>query len=168
MKKKIANAVFIIVIIVICIFICIKNRSNINFYDTNILQLLTFALTACISFFFVQYLTDKRRKIDCIDHVISDIENMINNDNDLFSINNETLLKQEAIANRIKYISENGFKEIESDIDYIENEFNELRELYGNHNSSEENLSSIKADLMRHKSHISSRCVKVHLKLFNI
>ncbi|MEG2440987.1 MAG: hypothetical protein RSB37_05720, partial [Acetivibrio sp.] len=65
-------------------------------------------------------------------------------------------------------ISENGFKEIQDDMNYIEAEFNELRELYGNHKSTDDELNSIREDLSRHKIRISSRCTKVKLRLFNI
>ncbi len=156
---------FICCIAIISIILIWKNCKTIDFYEANLLQILTFILATMISFSFVQHRTDKRRKVDCIEHIIIEIQNLINNSEILFSLEREALILQSLIANKIKYLKEKGFSQTTPDIDYISSEFEELRSLYANHI---QDLDTIKEDLNRHKINISTKCDKVRLTLYEL
>ena len=168
MKIKTKDIIFLIIIAIILGFIVYKNIHNDNFWDTNIIQLLTLMLTSIISFFFVQHLTDKRRKIDCIEHIIVEIQHTIENDETIFSFNKTALSMQASIGNRLKHLKEHSFCKVQSDINYVYDEYTELRELYSNHNQNVESLESIKTDMQRHIHNISDKCDKIRLALYEI
>jgi hypothetical protein len=166
--KKAFSVFFIGCIALISIILIWKNCNTNDFYEANLLQILTFILATMISFSFVQHRTDKRRKVDCIEHIIIEIQNLINNNEILFSLEREALILQSSIANKIKYLKEKGFSQTTPDIDYISSEFEELRSLYANHKQSTQDLDTIKEDLNRHKINISTKCDKVRLTLYEL
>lgn len=168
MKIKTKDIIFVIIVVCISVFIAYKNIHNKNFWDTNIIQILTLMLTSIISFFFVQHLTDKRRKIDCIEHIIVEIQHTISNDELIFSANKTAISIQVSIGNRLKHLKDNSFCQVQSDIDYVYNEYIELRELYSNHSQNAESLESIQADMQRHIHNISDKCDKIRLALYEI
>lgn len=161
--------------IIICIPVClvsivmiVKNYMNKLFWSASLLQILTFSFTVILSFMIVQRITDRRRKIDCYDHFLSDIQNIINTDTSIFSLSSNAMNKQKSVANRIKYLCDHSFPQTHADLEYISKEFTELRELYDNHKQNENELKSIEADMNRHKGNISDKIDKLKLVLFDI
>lgn len=59
-QKRITNFVFIAIVSAVGIFLIIMNVKNVNFWSASFIQILTLVVTAALSFFFVQKLTDKR------------------------------------------------------------------------------------------------------------
>lgn len=167
-QLKPIEIIYIVVISLIALVIIIVNLPNEDFWTVNIIQILTFWLTAIISFFFVQRLTDKRRKIDCYEHILTEIQNNINDNGMLFSHTKEALTLQKSIANKIKHLQDHSFSQISKDLKYISDEFTELRELYDNHNQSPSSLSLINSDISRHKANISDKIDKIKLVLYDI
>ena len=167
-QKRITNFVFIAIVSAVGIFLIIMNVKNVNFWSASFIQILTLVVTAALSFFFVQKLTDKRRKIDCYQHILSEIQNMIDNNSVIFSTNKEALVMQKSVANKIKHLKEHAFAQIKNDIEYIEDQFEELRVLYGNHNQSANELKRVDPDMIRHKTNISDKIDKIKLELYDM
>lgn len=67
MGPKKGNGLFGLVVLVVVFVLGLKNYQNANFWDANFVQIITLVMTAVLSFFFVQHLTDKRRKTDLYD-----------------------------------------------------------------------------------------------------
>lgn len=169
MKKfRLSDKLYILIVLVIASVMIFRNYKYSTFWNANLIQILTITLTAIISFFFVQRLTDRRRKIDCFEHILTEIQNLINNNDVIFSYDKNATNLQKSVANKIKHLKDHGFKEISADLEYINNEFTELRELYDNHNQSVDSLKAITLDLNRHKINISDKIDKIRLSLYEI
>ena len=166
--KTVSTLFFVATIIIVSLFLFCKNFNSSNFWTANFIQILTLIVTSGLSFFFVQKLTDKRRKIDCYEHILNEVQNIVENNATIFSVDKEALLLQKSIANKIKYLKEHSFSEIKSDLEYIENQFQELRDLYGNHNSSSYELKNIELDMLKHKTNISDKIDKIKLELYDM
>ena len=110
----------------------------------------------------------KRRKIDCFEHILTEIQKNIDNNTILFSLDNEALTLQKSISNKIKHLQDHSFSQIAKDLEYINDEFTELRELYDNHKQSASSLKQIDSDITRHKANISNKIDKIKLVLYDI
>lgn len=169
MGRKIKNYIGIIIIAVISIALLIVNGvKNENFLMANITQILSLLVTAILSVYFVQRLTDKRRKTDCYERILGEIKTAIHDDKAFFSTDREALMLQTSIANKVKHLQEYAFPQIKDDLKYIENEYTELRELYGNHKDSVESLLKIRLDIVRHQSNIDDKIDKIQLMLYEL
>ncbi|WP_394524334.1 hypothetical protein [Lacrimispora sp. JR3] len=166
--KSILSGIFMFAVACVAIILVLKNYNSTDFYQASLLQILTFILATIISIIFVQHRTDKRRKIDCIEHIIIEIQNVIQHNENIFSLKSDALMLQASAANKIMYIKDMGFPQNQKDIAYIYDEFQELRDLYGNHVKTEEDLESIENDLKRHKLNITTKCDKVRLSLYDL
>lgn len=93
---------------------------------------------------------------------------MIDNNSVIFSTNKEALVMQKSVANKIKHLKEHAFAQIKNDIEYIEDQFEELRVLYGNHNQSANELKRVDPDMIRHKTNISDKIDKIKLELYDM
>ena len=167
-RKNVSTILFIIILFLISAVLINKNVNSANFWTANFIQILTFIVTSGLSFFFVQRLTDKRRKIDCYEHILNEIQNVIENNTKIFSTEKEALFLQKSTANKIKHLKEHSFPSIKSDLEYIENQFQELRDLYGNHKSNSRELQAISLDMFKHKTNISDKIDKIKLKLYDM
>lgn len=168
MKKHTKEIIFIIFVFAGAITIVLLNFRDPDFWSANIVQVLTLVISVFLSFFLVQRFTDKRRKIDCYEEILNNIQETICLNEIIFSNSQEALLLQKSVANKIKHLKDHSFKEVQSDLEYIDNEFTELRQLYSNHQQSSDSLQSIELDLTRHKTNISGKIDKIMLTLYDI
>ena len=166
--KNVLSVFFVFIVTCVTAVLVVKNIDSADFYQASLLQILTFILATIISIIFVQHRTDKRRKIDCIEHIIVELQNVIDHNENIFSLENDALILQTSTANKIKYVKDKGFPQNEKDITYIYDEFEELRNLYASHRKTKEDLESIKDDLSRHKLNISTKCDKIRLGLYEL
>jgi len=166
--KWIKNLGYIVIVLLVLGGLAIKNFGNENFWEANLIQILTLLLTSILSFYLVQHLTDKRRKVDCIDHILCEIQCSLETDETIYSDCKEALRKQGTIANRIKLLKEYSFSQIQSEIEYISKEFEETRDLYSNHFQKAEGLEPIIDDINRHKDNIMLKCDKIRIMLYNL
>ena len=153
-------------VIGLCIFLFIKNVSDKKFASANLVEIVTILLGVFVAFFLVERMNDRRRKDDCIEHAVLEIEQFMEDDNN-FKIGRISLMKQASCANRIQYLKNASFNEIKDDILFIETHFNEIRDLYSNHNSSEEELNRVKIDIDAHRNHIEDKCNKIRIGLYS-
>ena len=162
MRHKAQCLIGIIVIVILAVLI-IVNWKNEEFYSASLIDIMTIGIAIFISFLITEYSDNKRRRNDCIEHVILEIEQMISDEEIVNNKSNMTLLKQASCANRIKYLKDAKFSDIEEDIKFIEQQFQEIRELYSNH---KEDLASVKNDLERHQKLICDKCNKIRINLY--
>lgn len=168
MKKRNVNVAYACAAVLPLGILFIKNYQNNGFWDASCVQILTLALTAFVSFFLVQRLADKRRKIDFMEHVIAEIQNVLEHDKVIFSLDREALGIQSSIGNKLLHLQNHSFAQIKGDIDYIYSEFTELREMYAAHYQDPEGYELIKKDMDRHIHKISNKCDKIRLTLYDI
>lgn len=168
MRKTTKDIIFSIFVFAGAITIFLFNYQNPDFWNANIVQVLTLVISIFLSFFLVQRFTDRRRKTDCYEEILNYIQETICLNINIFSNSQEALLLQKSVANKIKHLKDHSFKEVKDDLQYIENEFTELRQLYSNHKQSDAELQSIQHDLTRHKTNISDKIDKIMLTLYDI
>lgn len=169
MGRKIKKNIGIIVIAIIStILIIVNGIKNEDFLTANITQILSLLVTAIFSVYFVQRLTDRRRKTDCFEQILREIKLGIYDEKTFLSTSREALMFQASIANKIKHLQEYAFSQIKDDLKYIEDEYTELRELYGNHNDSAESLEKIRLDIVRHQNNIGDKIDKIQLMLYEL
>ena len=130
-KKKIYTPVIIVGLVSLMLFF--GNFKTEEFFKASFIDIVTIFITGCIASLFAETMTDERRKNDCIEHIILEIESIVSNE-DVFSPNRVAALSQQrSCANRIKYLNDAKFQEIQEDITFIANQFDVIRELYSNH-----------------------------------
>ena len=142
-----------------------KNHGEVDFFTANIIDIITILLGTIITIYISESMTDQRRKNDCIEHVITEIENLVKDDNN-FSMNKIALINQTSCANRIKYLNDVSFSEIKEDMEFISNNFENIKDIYSNHNSSEEGLENVRIDLDKFRAQIIDKCCKIRISLY--
>lgn len=143
----------------------IYNFSSATFWDASFVEIITIGLAVFLSFYLTEKLNDERRRNDCIEHIIIEIEQMMDEDS-VFSLDKKTLLHQRSCANRIKYLKDAKFQDIQEDIDFIAREFEEIRNLYSSHNKTEHKLKAVQTDFERHRNLICDKCNKIRVGLY--
>lgn len=160
-KKKIYTPVIIVGLVSLMLFL--ENFKTEEFFKASFIDIVTIFITGCIASLFAETMTDERRKNDCIEHIILEIESIVSNE-DVFSPNRVAALSQQrSCANRIKYLNDAKFQEIQEGITFIANQFDVIRELYSNHES---NLDAVMVDFKRSQGLICDKCNKIRLGLY--
>lgn len=134
-KRNLGATVVIFVVIIVCSLLILKNVRDKEFFKADVIDIITILLGALIAFYLTERMTDRRRRNDCIEHIIMEIESFVSDDNN-FTIDRGTLLRHGSCGNRIKYLKDASFSDINKEISFIETQFEEIRELYSNHNSN--------------------------------
>ena len=169
MKKLIARhklaLIISIVLLALCLYLVWANKDSEEFWAASVVDITTIAIGVVIAFFLTEKYTDTRRRNDCIEHVILEIEEAVSSES-IFSIERITFLKQQSCANRIKYLKDAAFPELLKDIEFIETNFESIRDLYSHHNSSVEDLSSVYLDVKKHRDNITDKCCKIRIELY--
>lgn len=158
--------VLVVVVIAVCVFLTIKNWKQPGFVSASLTDIVTVLLGLVISFFVTERLTDRRRRNDCIEHIIVEIETFVSDENN-FALNKSALLHQASCANRIKYLKDANFPDIKDDINFIEVNFRNIRDLYSNHSQNEESLQNVKVDIDKHRNNIVDKCSKIRVELYS-
>ena len=166
-KKNLGASVSIGVVIGLCILLIIRNYHNSDFLSANAVDVVSIFLGTIIVFYLTEHMNEKRRRNDCIEHIIMEIEDFVSDD-DNFKPNKNTLMRQTYCANRIKYMRDASFRDIKEDILFIETHFEEIRDLYSNHNQNEDELTRVKIDIDRHRGLITDKCCKIRVGLYSI
>lgn len=169
MKNKICRNIELIVIVLIVVVLCgvliCKNIDSEDFFDASFVDVLTVLFGAAITFFMTQKMNDRRRRNECIEHIIMEIEGFVSNDEN-FQIRKETLIRQSSCANRIKYLMDSSFSSIRKDIEFIHRNYNEIRELYSNHSKNVAELNKVRVDIDKHRDNIIDKCNKIRVGLY--
>ena len=152
------------VVFFLCIFLIIKNCTHPDFFIADLTDIITIIVRVIIAGFITERLTDQRRRNDCIEHIIMEIESTITEENNFYSDDRSILSKHTSCANRIKYLKDASFSDVQTDIEFIESHFEEIRNLYSEH---KDNLQGVKPDIDRHRDYIIDKCNKIRIGLYN-
>lgn len=90
-KKKIYTPVIIVGLVSLMLFL--ENFKTEEFFKASFIDIVTIFITGCIVSLFAEAMTDERRKNDCIEHIILEIESIVSNE-DVFSPNRVAALSQ--------------------------------------------------------------------------
>lgn len=165
-KKIVSIGLVLLFLLLPCLFLTCKNWNQEHFLHASLTDIITILIGGVFAFFIAERLTDRRRRNDCIEHIIIEIESFITNDNNFFIIDKSTYIKQSSCANRIKYLKDAGFSDIAKDIEFIESNFENIRDLYSYHNQNEEALQEVKIDIDKHRTNIVDKCIKIRVGLY--
>lgn len=169
MRKYISRHKFPLIVsvafLVLCLYLFLVNKDNEEFWSASIVDIATIVIGVLIAFFLTERYTDTRRRNDCIEHIILEIEEAVSSES-IFSIDRVTYLKQQSCANRIKYLKDAAFPDLLKDIEFIETNFDSMRDLYSHHNSSADDLSSVYLDMEKHRDNITDKCCKIRVELY--
>ena len=169
MKKYILRHKFPLIVstifLLFCIYLIWLNKGNEDFWSASVVDITSILIGVLIAFFITERYTDTRRRNDCIEHIILEIEDAVSSES-IFSMDRITYLKQQSCANRIKYLKDAAFPDLVKDIEFIETNFESIRDLYSNHNSSAESLSSVYLDVKKHRDNITDKCCKIRVELY--
>ena len=155
----------IIVAICICGLLVWKNYKSADFLQAKAIDIVTILLGAVIAFYLTEKLNDKRRRNDCIEHIIAEIEMFVSDEKN-FIVDKSTYMKHGSCGNRIKYLKDASFKDIKDEVDFIDANFNEIRDLYSNHNKDEATLETVRVDINKHRDNIIDKCCKIRINLY--
>ncbi len=164
-KRNIGSIILGLVITVVCAFLLCENIKSSDFFKASFIDVLTVLFGAVITFFMTQRINDRRRRNECIEHIIMEIESFVSNEEN-FQIEKRTLVRQSSCANRIKYLKDSSFSEIKKDIEFIHRNYEEIRDLYSNHCKSDADLKSVQVDIDKHRSNIVDKCNKIRISLY--
>ena len=130
---SIAGAVILLAVAALAIY---NFRCNDEFFTMSLHNLFMLIISIGVAYFLVQRKIDERRyqdgQIKVIEKIISDIQKSLSDDilsNDW----NDNLIKLREINNKISVLKRvcSGYnEELMQNVDYIQDNFNELRELY--------------------------------------
>lgn len=139
------------------------NMYRCGFWELKISDLITIVIACLISYYLKDRKEDTIRRNDCIEHIITEIEQMLESD-DLFSIERRIALsKQRSCANRVKYLKKASFDGLSDDINFIETHIDIIREIYSDNEQQQEEYLKKYQNL---KGLIVDRCVKIRISLY--
>lgn len=153
------------IIATICVvFLLIeKNYKASAFFEASLVDIVTIIIAVFITYVLTMSEGDRQRRNQCIEQIILEIEALVVNESVFSEQNHVAFMKQRSCANRIKYLKDADFADITADIIFIENHFNEIRDLYSNH---KDDLGSVRIDFEKHQNLISDKCNKIRVGLY--
>lgn len=155
----------LLIIGIVFIILIASNYSSAEFFKATLVDIVSIGVVVLFTFFWTEKINDSRRKNDCIEHVIMEIQKMVS-DSRIFSFDKRTLLLQASCANKIKYLQDANFKQIKEDVNFIADKFIEIRDLYSNHNQNENSLKEVEVDFEKYQSLICDKCDKIRIELY--
>ena len=169
-KRKIdwRKIAFIVLMLLILGGITAYNANkNPEFMTASLVNILTLGVAVFFTFFYTAVMTDRRRRNDCIEHVLMEIKKDVE-DKQLYSVDEDRsgYMLQRSCGNKIKYLCDAEFKNYNDEFQYIQQEFEEIRNLFSEHSSSQEEVEVVVKDIKRHIQNISDRCDKVRIMLY--
>lgn len=167
MKKKIRTDICVVIAagLLTLVFI-IMNLNNSSFWQASCMDIVTMWFVGILTIIISENGSERRHVKASMEHVIDEVERYVVNDaNFTFEHNEMAFFEQASCANKIKYLKDANFSDIKDDIDFINNHFGEIRDLYSNHNNSKDSLDSVKKDIKRHRVQIIDKCDKIRIEL---
>lgn len=165
-KRNPGATVSIMAVLVICAFLFLKNIKGADFFTANAIDIITILLGALIAFYLTERMNDRRRRNDCIEHIVSEIEAFVSDEAN-FKVDKGTLMKHGSCANRIKYLKDASFSDIRDEISFIDDKFNEIRDLYSNHSKNQNELDTVKIDIDKRRDLIVDKCCKIRIGMYS-
>ena len=154
----------IIATICVALLLIVKNYKEATFFSASLVDIVTIIIAVFITYALTMSEDDRQRRNQCIEQIILEIEALVISESVFSEQRNVAFMKQRSCANRIKYLKDAGFEDINNDILFIENHFKEIRDLYSNHQND---LDSVRSDFEKHQNLISDKCNKIRVGLYS-
>ena len=164
-KRNLGVTISVLIVVGICTFLLFKNVKEAEFFSASAVDIITILLGALIAFYLTEQMTDRRRRNDCIEHIISEVEAFVSEEAN-FKIDKGTLMRQGSCANRIKYLKDASFSDIRKEVSFIDDKFNEIRDLYSNHCMDQKELDTVKIDIDKRRDLIVDKCCKIRIGIY--
>lgn len=133
------------------------------FWRASLVNIITIFVAGFVTYYLKEQKDDSVRRNACIESIVGEIENMVLSTEIMSDSRPKALSKQTACSSRIKYLKDANIKGIQEDIDFIDQHFWQLRDLYSpNETIMEKNLPMIQ----KQQDLIAARCVKIRISLF--
>ena len=129
-----------------------------KFLTTNITSLLSIFAVLLISYYLTQRKNDERKRIDNIERLILKIQQEVTKDSLIQSKSNMCLLNQRSLNNKIEYLQKQGLSLINKELEYIHEQFQTFRDMYGDHMNEPETIKSMEQDFNRIVVNIVDKC----------
>ena len=171
MNGKIKVIIIVILIIAILALTIYNIKNNKNFFETSLIDVSTLAVAIVLSYFFTEKNSDKRKKKEAIEITIekiqikleSDIMANIKNEEDIKRVN----IMKRSIDNNLCLLKDNCKNlNIEKDIAYIMEQFENYISIIDNHINDFSYLINSNMDLERYLTAMSDRLNKMRIDLY--
>ncbi len=163
---KVKRALQIFIPSIILLILVIYNCCNKRFFEASFIDIVSIGVIIFFTFYLSENINDTRRRNDCIEHIIMEIQEMVSGPK-VFSNNSKSALSTQAsCANKIKYLKDGNFKEIKDDIDFISEKFQVIRDLYSDHSQDPNDLGVVQVDFERYQMLINDKCDKIRIELY--
>lgn len=139
-----------------------------DFFAASFEDILAVVIAVLVTFFLTERLNDKRKLYEYIEHMILEIEELLDNDKIFYDDNRKIALAlQRSCASKIKILKEANISDFSDDFEKMENEFHEIRDLYSNHyTGGRDDLLKLEPDFNKHKINITDKCDRIRLQLY--
>ena len=136
-----------------------------GFWKTNVTSLLSILAVLFISYYLTQMRNDERKKIDNIERLILKIQQEVASEKIIHGKSNMCLMYQRSINNKIEYLQNENLTSISDELKYIHEQFQSLRDMYGEHMNDSNFPGSIEPDFNRIIVNIVDKCDMMLIEL---
>lgn len=162
MNEKV-KYLFLTVVLILLIFLIHANYWSTTFWQASLLNIMTMFIACFVTYYWKERKDDVVRRNSCIESVINEIEVLTMLPEISSGTKNVALSKQVACANRIKYLKDAGFSDIQEDVNYIDDHFEMMRDLYSpSKKVMDNNIDKFK----KQQELVAARCVKIRINLY--
>ena len=162
MDKK-GKYVFLILALILILLLVHANWSSSTFWQASLLNIMTMFMACFVTYYWKERKDDIVRRNSCIESVINEIEVLTMSQEIISNTKNVALSKQVACANRIKYLKDAGFSDIQDDVEFIDKHFEMMRDLYSpDKKTMKKNTDKFK----KQQELVAARCVKIRINLY--
>ena len=138
--------------------------NNDDFLKAPLTTMISILVAIVLSYFFTQRKTDDRRKMEKIDNLLYKIQDIIL-DKEFIVVQDSDLIVHRSIANKIKYLKDNAPCDLKSDVDRLEDIFEDYRLFYGEHYMDKDYMEKSKKDLLNYVMKFDDVCDSLHMRL---
>lgn len=129
-----------------------------EFWTTNITSLLSISAVLFISYYLTQMRNDERKRIDNIERLILKIQQEVADEKMIHGKSNMCLMYQRSTNNKIEYLQAQNLSSISDELKYIHEQFQSLRDMYGDHMNDADFPNSREQDFSRIVVNIVDKC----------
>lgn len=170
-RRCIFNGISILIVVIIIFVAIFANSKNENFWVISFSQIVTVIVAILIAFYASQFRNDERKLKEVTEKLLYKLQASISSDvfiNPSEDDYKKVLMNIKSISNiisNLKKCADNfSFKK---DMEYIENQFNEYKEFWGEHSSDYEYIKKSTDVFQKYSRNIESRCDSIIISLYN-
>ncbi|MGL5150946.1 MAG: hypothetical protein ACRC7N_10300 [Clostridium sp.] len=169
--KNINKGLPIILGVIVIWLIYYNMRYNSNFFDTPSYAIINIGIAIGVAYYLTQRKNDERKLKEKAEEIINKIQRDIN-DNRSYEINKQEDIKwcliiHRQINNRIEILENLSDKlQVYEDVEYIRKNFNNYKELFGNHVNDLTYLKKSKVDFIKFTSNMDYKLDVIKIKLY--